>query len=491
MDSAEKTEAHQQEVTTGGPITTMDPQRRIVVEKSLKRKLDARCSLFILLYIMNYLDRNNIAAARLKGLQDDLKLSYNEYATCLSILYVGYILMQVPSNMIINLVSRPSLYIGCSMLLWGLVSTLSGIVNNFGGMVAIRFFLGFVEAAFLPGALLILSKWYTRRELTTRNALLFCGNLISNAFSALVGAGVLSNMQGTLGHAAWRWLFFIEGGATMFIALLAAVILPDLPHNSRGFTEEERYVAQLRMTEDVGLADSDEGQSIWTGLIMAAKDSKVYLMMLTLTAYVVGLSFNAFFPTLTGTLGFDYVPTLLMSAPPWVFACLISLLNAWHSDRTQDKFWHITGPIIMGLVGFIISMSTLNVAARYVALFLQAGSYAGFIVFYSWISSSFPRPPAKRAVAIAMINAFSQLGNVAGSYVWNLPENGYRKSYGIVTAMFGITIVGCLIFRIVLVRLNKQLDIEEATSGGVVDEKSGVNAKNDPERANKAFRYLV
>ncbi len=116
--------------------------------------------------------------------------------------------MQVPSNMAINLVSRPSLYIGCSMLLWGLVSTLSGIVTNFTGMVVVRFFLGFVEAAFLPGALLILSKWYTRRELTTRNALLFCGNLISNAFSALVGAGVLSNMQGVLGHAAWRWLFF-------------------------------------------------------------------------------------------------------------------------------------------------------------------------------------------------------------------------------------------------------------------------------------------
>jgi MFS family permease len=207
MDSAEKTEAQQNEVTGAVP-TTMDPQRRVQVEKSMKRKLDARCSLFILLYILNYLDRNNIAAARLKGLQEDLNLSYNEYATCLSILYVGYILMQVPSNMIINLVSRPSLYIGCSMMLWGLVSTLSGIVTNFGGMVAIRFFLGFVEAAFLPGALLILSKWYTRRELTTRNALLFCGNLISNAFSALVGAGVLSNMQGILGHAAWRWLFY-------------------------------------------------------------------------------------------------------------------------------------------------------------------------------------------------------------------------------------------------------------------------------------------
>ncbi|AEO71178.1 uncharacterized protein THITE_2123314 [Thermothielavioides terrestris NRRL 8126] len=472
---------------------TMDPARRAQVEKSLKRKLDARCSLFILLYIMNYLDRNNIASARLKGLQSDLNLTYNQYATCLSILYVGYILMQVPSNMIINRVSRPSIYIGCSMMLWGLVSTLSGVVTGFGGMVAIRFFLGFVEAAFLPGALLILSKWYTRRELTTRNALLFCGNLISNAFSALVGAGVLSNMQGVLGHAAWRWLFFIEGAATMFIAILAAFILPDLPHNSRGFTEEERYVAQLRMTEDVGLEDSDEpSQTLFTGLIMTLKDAKVYLMMLTLTAYVVGLSFNAFFPTLTGTLGFDYVPTLLMSAPPWVLACLISLANAWHSDRTQDKFWHITGPVVLGLVGFIISMSTLNVAARYVALFLQAGSYAGFIVFYSWISSSFPRPPAKRAVAIAMINAFSQLGNVAGSYVWNLSDNGYRQSYGVVTAMFGVTILGCLAFRLVLVRANRRLE-EAAAAGGEGAERVAGAERDEyqPEVMNKGFRYLV
>lgn len=202
--------AHLEErpITTAANPALADPATRARVEKSLKRKLDARCGFFVIIYIMNYLDRNNMAAARLKGLQDDLKLDNNQYATCLSILYVGYILMQVPSNIFINRISRPSLYIGAVMLVWGLISTLSGVATNFAGMVCIRFFLGFVEAAFLPGALMILSKWYTRRELTTRNAILFCGNLISNAFSALVGAGVLSNMQGTLGHAAWRWLFW-------------------------------------------------------------------------------------------------------------------------------------------------------------------------------------------------------------------------------------------------------------------------------------------
>ncbi|ROV87670.1 hypothetical protein VSDG_09636 [Cytospora chrysosperma] len=476
----------------------MTPEHRARVEKSLKRKLDGRCSLFVLIYIMNYLDRNNIAAARLKGLQTDLKLDNAEYSTSLSILYVGYILMQIPSNMFMNRISRPSLYLGCVMLVWGLISTLTGIVNDFKGMVVVRFFLGFVEAAFLPGALLILSKWYTRRELTMRNAILFCGNLISNAFSALVGAGILSNMQGVLGHAAWRWLFWIEGAVTMLVAILAVVILPDLPHNTRGFSEDERIVAQLRMIEDVGEADTDsKDQGAAAGLIMAAKDSKVWLMMITLAAYVVGLSFNAFFPTLTGTLGFGYVPTLLMSAPPWVFSCLVSILNAWHSDRTGEKFWHIIGPMALGLVGFIISMSTLNVAGRYVALFLQASSYAGFIVFYSWISSSFPRPPAKRAVALAAINAFSQLGNIAGSYVWDLSANGYRKSYGIVTAMFGITVVGCWAFRLTLINLNKKLERGELTDWETKEDVAGQTAQmegatvDEALNMRKGFRYLV
>jgi MFS family permease len=456
---------------------------------------------------MNYLDRNNISAARLKGLQEDLSLSDTQYSTCLSILYVGYILMQVPSNMFINRISRPSIYIAIAMTLWGLISTCSGWAKNFGHMVAIRFLLGFVEAAFLPGALLILSKWYTRRELTTRNAILFCGNLISNAFSSLVAAGVLSNMDGVLGHAAWRWLFWIEGAITMTIALSSAFILPDLPTNARGFTEEERLVAQLRLLEDVGEADTDsEEQSPFTGLIMALKDWKIYIMMLSFTAYVVGLSFNAFFvscitilqhhvtltdhsqPTLTGTLGFGYVPTLLMSAPPWVFSCIFSVINAWHADKTQEKVWHIFGPIAMGAVGFIISMSTLNVAARYVALFLQAGSYAGFIVFYSWISSSFPRPPAKRAVAIAMINAFSQLGNVAGSYVWDLEDNGYRSSYGIVLAMFGVTVVGCWYFRSMLLGLNKQIEAGEMAD---TTDNDILEHADESLRMRKGFRYLV
>ncbi|EFX06223.1 tartrate transporter [Grosmannia clavigera kw1407] len=468
------------------PAVHMDPAHRAAVEKRLKRKLDARCSLFVLIYIMNYLDRNNISAARLKGLQKDLHIDDTQFATCLSIVYVAYILMQIPSNVMINRVSRPSVYIGVAVLLWGMISTLSGNVHSFGGMVAVRFCLGFVEAAFLPGALMILSRWYTRRELTYRNAILFCGNLISNAFSSLLAAAILSNMDGVLGHAGWRWMFWIEGAITMLIAILAAFILPDLPHNSRGFTVEELQVAQLRMAEDVGEADIDsEEMGVLDGLFLAVRDWKIYVMLIFFIAYIIGLSFNAFFPTLTGTLGFATTPTLLMSAPPWVAACIVSLLVSLHADRTQERFWHVVGPICGGLVGFVISMSTLNTAARYVALFLQTSSYAGYVVTYSWLISSFPRPPAKRAVAIAIINGFGQLGNVAGSYVWNLRDDGYRKSYGIVTAMFGVTICGCIVFRSILARQNRELERQEQ-----------LDSSADPrlvtgETVSKGFRFLL
>lgn len=137
-------------------------------------------------------------------------------------------------------------------------------------------------------------------------------------------------------------------------------------------------------------------------------------------------------------------------------------------------------------------MATLNVAARYVALFLQASSYSGYIVFYSWISSSFPRPPAKRAVAIAMINGFGQLGNVAGSYVWDLKDNGYRKSYGIVLSMFCVAIAGCWVFRMTLVGLNGELERGDGRHGArQPGDREFVTIPDEALHMRKGFRYLL
>ncbi|KAF8639982.1 hypothetical protein AX17_001228 [Amanita inopinata Kibby_2008] len=451
-------------------------EARKALERKLLLKIDLRMSIMVVVYILNYIDRNNAGAARLRGFEADLKLKGQEFATLLSILYVGYIIMQIPSNMFLNHIGKPSLYLPICMIIWGVISCLTGIAKDFVGALLTRFFLGFVEAAFFPGALFLLSKWYKREELGLRTAILFSGNIISNAFGALLASGILGGLQGKGGHAAWRWLFYIEGALTVFIAIIAIFILPDFPVTTKWLSPQERALALLRMKEDVGVGDQSETEGQGNGLRLALTDWKVWWMSLALTSEVVALSFNAYFPTLTATLGYNRTVSLLLVAPPFVFTALFSFVWSRHSDKTGERFYHIVCSYGLGIVGFIISISTRNTAARYVSMFLMTQMYAGFIVFYAWISNSVPRPPSKRAVALALINAFSQLGNIAGSYVWpRMWGPSYRYSYAICIATAGCSILMCWLFKLHLMRLNKGFEKAE--------EEAGVK--------EKGFRYML
>ena len=171
-----------------------------------------------------------------------------------------------------------------------------------------------------------MSKWYKRDELGLRVAILYCGNIISNAFGSLLASGILDGMDGKLGHAAWRWLFYIEGALTIFFAFCAIFILPDFPNTTRAkwFSEEERRLALRRMEEDVGVGDEGETEPVsqMSGLIMAVTDWKVWWMAFAMTSQVVSLSFNAYFPTLSATMGFNTTVSLLLCAPPFVFAAI-------------------------------------------------------------------------------------------------------------------------------------------------------------------------
>ncbi|KAG9573599.1 MFS general substrate transporter, partial [Aureobasidium melanogenum] len=140
-------------------------------------------------YWLNYLDRNAIALARLNDLEEDLKLTGTQYLTCVSILFVGYLLGQVPSNMFLTR-TRPSYYMGCCMALWAIVSALTAVCHNFVGLLLVRFFLGVTEAPYYPGAVYLLSIFYNRKEIATRIAILYTGNILATAFAGLIAAGV-------------------------------------------------------------------------------------------------------------------------------------------------------------------------------------------------------------------------------------------------------------------------------------------------------------
>ena len=155
----------------------------------------------------------------------------------------------------------------------------------------------------------------------------------------------------------------------MFVGLCAIFILPDFPQTSRRFlTEDEQRLACLRMENDVGETREEDEVSQLAGLRLAFADWRVYFLALALTSMVVGLSFNAFFPTLSATMGYSPTITLLLCAPPWVFATLVAFAVCRHSDRTRERFWHIAIPLGFGIVGFIIAISTMHLAARYISL---------------------------------------------------------------------------------------------------------------------------
>ena len=119
-----------------------------------------------------------------------------------SILFVGYLLMQLPSNLALTRV-RPSLYLGVAMAVWGVISACQAATHSFGGLVAARFMLGFAEAPFFPGAVFLMSSWYTRAEMAHRIAWFYSGSSLANSFGGLIGAGVLGGLNGAHGIAGW------------------------------------------------------------------------------------------------------------------------------------------------------------------------------------------------------------------------------------------------------------------------------------------------
>lgn len=385
------------------------------------------------------------------------------------------------------------------MIAWGLTSALTGVTKDYGGILACRIFIGLPEAAFYPGAIYLLSRWYTKKELAFRSAILYTGLLVSNAFGALIAAGILSNMDGMRGIRAWRWLFFIEGAITITVGIFSIWALPDYPGNTNWIVGEQRRLAQARLAEDAGESDQDSATDTpLAGLKMAARDPLVWTFALMTTAQLLGLSFVSFFPTLTQTLGFSTTISLLLAAPPWLLAGTICCLNAWHADKTGERFFHITGWWWGVMLGFIISLSTMNTGARYFSMFLMSFGYVGFAMTLVWVSNSIPRPPAKRAAAIGIVNGFGNLGNLMGSYVWKA-EWGPKYHQSMVVSLCGLVLASLLSLGIRqhLLRKNKKLDADERASMEGANESrvkeaailEGISFEEALER-RKGFRYL-
>ncbi|KAG9375523.1 hypothetical protein A1F94_013898 [Pyrenophora tritici-repentis] len=394
-------------------------------EIALVRKIDCRLMpILCVMYFLNYVDRNAIAQARLNGLEDDLGMSGVEFNTCVSILFVGYVLMQIPSNMLITRI-KPGIY----MSSW--IGTL------------------------LPGATYMLSIFYTRKEVATRIALLYCAQILATGFSGLIAAAVFE-MDGLRGLAGWRWLFIIEGAATALVAVVGFFMLPNTPLTTRWLTPPERELAHARMERD-RVGDSMEPVSMMEGLRQACRDKRTWLFCLMQNFHLSACSFNSFFPTVVKTLGFSTTITLVLTCPPFLLAGAAGIATGWSSGRMHERTWHITAGLLVAVVGFVIAASTLNTAGRYVACFIfPMGAYSVNSVIIGWASSTLGQTKEKKAVVLAMTNV--GIGYIYGAYLWpDSDEPRYGIGFG-ASAGFALLSIACAwVIRMMLIKENQRL----------------------------------
>lgn len=454
------------------------------IEK-LNKKLVRKMDLVILptigiLYILNYIDRQNLAAAKLQGIMEDLKIDTQQFATAVSILFVGYLPFQIPSNLLITKFSRPGMYICFAVVIWGTISAATAAVKTYGQLLAVRAILGVAEAVFFPGAIYYLSAWYTKRELGKRIAALYIAQQFGNAFGGLFAAAILQ-LDGHHGIRGWQWLFIIEGSATVGIGVICAFVMPEFPHNSRILSQEQKELAVWRIESEAGAAEGTENESVLKGFAKAPTDPKLILLIFCNMMSQAQGSIANYFPTLVASLNFNKTISLLLTAPPYILAGFVYFGLMWHSDRKNTVYIPILLCIATACVMYVIPMASLSVGGRYFSMMiLPFASVGPQLLLYKVINLHLARPVQKRAAASALVNAIGGTSNIWASYLYYAPPHFY--------AAFG-TLMGCAFlfaatitfYRWLVLRENKRLDsgepelVAKVMKGGVTEEMVQLN----------------
>ncbi|VUC35913.1 unnamed protein product [Clonostachys rosea] len=403
------------------------------VEIKLVRKLDLIImpTLWIM-YWFNYLDRNAITVARLDGMEKELGLKGTEYQTCVSVLFAGYILGQLPANMLITRV-RPSWFMAGWMALWA-VRRLS--IRN--------------------GALYMLSIFYTKKEIATRISILFTGNICGTALAGLIAIGVFQ-MSDIAGLSGWRWLFIIQGIATFVLAIASAFILPDEPLTTRWLSPDQRQLAHDRILRDT--VQSQSNTTVWTALKEAERDPRLWVLVAMQHFHMTASNFKNFFPTIVETLGFSRNVTLALTCPPYLIAGVISIAYAANSGRMNERTWHITISKVVAVFGFILACTTLNTGARYFAMCtFTTGVYCCNSIILGWVASTCGQTKEKKSISLALVNTIATIGFIYNPYFWPSDDQprytiamSASAAYSVVAAIFA------WILRFMLVKENRKI----------------------------------
>lgn len=228
------------------------------MEKRVVRKMDRHLvPLVMALYLLSFLDRSNIGNAKIAGMSEDLELKGNRYSWLLTIFYIGYVLGQF--QIIFWKQLPPHIFGTYAIFAWGILATCQAAVQSWGGEMALRFLLGFSEAAYGPGIPYLLTFFYLRHEVGTRIGVFLAAAPLATCFAGALAYGITS---GHADIANWRLLFLVEGLPTICMAAVTFFFLPDTPHQARFLNEDEKRVALARGVRQTGTPDRIGGVSL-------------------------------------------------------------------------------------------------------------------------------------------------------------------------------------------------------------------------------------
>ncbi|KAG4261248.1 hypothetical protein FPRO04_08238 [Fusarium proliferatum] len=402
-------------------------------EKALLRKLDLKLLPAVgILYLLSFLDRSNVGNARIEGMIDDLHMSGNEYLTGLTLYFIGYVLFEIPCNIILKR-TTPRLWLPTLTVAWGIVATLLGIVQNKTGFFIARFFLGVTESGLFPGVVYYFSMWYKRRERQYRISLFFSAASLAGAFGGILAYGI-GKMAGVVWDNGWRWIFILEGIATVVVAVAAYWFIENYPDTSKFLTKSERSFIHERLH-----ADSD-----------AIREEK----------------FSWVAPTIIKDLGYKAAVAQLLTIPPYAVAFITTLAVAITSEKLAKRAVFIAGSAGVAAIGYIILLANTNPTARpgvsYVGTFFAAaGIYPATALVLSWPAINVSGQ-TKRAIANAMQISIGNLGAVMGTQLYRSGD-GPRFVVGHSMAL-GYLVANIVVVTILGWRLKKQNDARAAVS---------------------------
>ncbi|ESU10106.1 hypothetical protein FGSG_03161 [Fusarium graminearum PH-1] len=415
-------------------------------KKAVVRKVDMRLiPMLVLLYLIAYLDKTNIGNAKIEGMTVDLHLKGIEYNIVTAIFFIPFVLCEVPSNMILHKFRRPSIYMGGIVFCWGVIMTLTALVQNYAGLLVIRFLLGIFEAGFLPGAILIISNWYLPNETQTRIAILYTSAATGGAFSGLL-AFAIAKMDGMAGLEGWRWIFLIEALSTRWLSAddIRYLELRQLARRSSvpsDYKENDHF--NLRLFKDI-LCD----YKIWL-LFFANWSNAVpnYAMKFTM-------------PTILRGMGYTSSDAQLMTIPPYAIGAISAYAFAIFADKYSWRAPFILGPQCCLVTAFIILFVKSgdidnNIAVCYFAVCLACfGMYPILPGVNAWNVANTP-DPAKRSVNIGILVCVGNIGGLIGSYIY-LEREAPRYPVGYGTSLaFGLAgIVAVVLLETLLKRGN-------------------------------------